>query len=126
MLRNVRTSADQNTLGAQAVRGQVVWQPSTDFRLRLIADFSNFDSECCTQVYLRVGTSLRPAARQFPRLAALAGYTPASTNPYDRLTDRHAEGDRPARRNGFELVVSFAVIVAAFFEHLGGVAENTS
>ena len=87
VLRNVRTGADQNTLGAQAVRGQVLWQPSTDFRLRLIADLSNFDSECCTQVYLRVGTSLRPAARQFPRLAALAGYTPASTNPYDRLTD---------------------------------------
>ncbi len=87
VLRNVRTGADQNTLGAQAVRGQVLWQPSTDFRLRLIADFSNFDSECCTQVYLRVGTSLRPVARQFPGLAALAGYTPASTNPYDRLTD---------------------------------------
>lgn len=87
VLRNVTNGRDQNTLGAQAVRGQVLWQPSSTFRLRLIADFSNFDSECCTQVYLRVGTSLRPAARQFPALAAAAGYTLASTNPYDRLTD---------------------------------------
>ena len=87
VLRNVRTGADQNTLGAQAVRGQVLWQPSSDVRLRLIADFANFRSECCTQVYLRVGTSLRPAARQFAALAAVAGYAPPSIDPYDRLTD---------------------------------------
>ena len=87
VLRNVRTGADQNTLGAQAVRGQILWQPSQDFRLRLIADFANFDAECCTQVFLRVGTSLRAAARQYPALAAAAGYAPPSTDPYDRLTD---------------------------------------
>ncbi len=87
VLRNVRTGQDQNTLGTQAVRGQVLWQPSADFRLRLIADYSNFSSECCTQVYLRVGTSLRAPGRQFPALAAAAGYAPPSTNPYDRLTD---------------------------------------
>lgn len=87
VLRNVRTGQDQNTLGTQAVRGQVLWQPSTDVRFKLIADFSNFRSECCTQVYLRVGTSLRSPSRQFPALAAAAGYSPASANPYDRLTD---------------------------------------
>jgi len=87
VLRNIVNGRDQNTLGAQAVRGQVLWQPSSDVRLRVIADFANFDSECCTQVFLRVGTSLRPAARQFPALAAAAGYAPPSTNPYDRLTD---------------------------------------
>ena len=87
VLTNVRTGDDQNTLGAQAVRGQVLWQPSSKFRLRVIADFANFRSVCCTQVYLRVGTSLRPAARQFAALAAVAGYAPPSTDPYDRLTD---------------------------------------
>jgi iron complex outermembrane receptor protein len=87
VLRNIVNGRDQNTLGAQAVRGQLLWQPSSDVRLRVIADFANFDSECCTQVFLRVGTSLRPAARQFPALAAAAGYAPPSTNPYDRLTD---------------------------------------
>jgi len=91
MLHNMGTGADQNTLGAQAVRGQVLWQPSSDVRLRLIADFANFRSECCTQVYLRVGTSLRPAPRQFPALAAVAGYAPPSTDPYDRLTDIDAQ-----------------------------------
>ena len=87
VLRNIVNGRDPNTLGAQAVRGQLLWQPSSDVRLRVIADFANFDSECCTQVFLRIGTSLRPAARQFPALAAAAGYAPPSTNPYDRLTD---------------------------------------
>lgn len=87
VLRNVGTGQDQNTLGTQAVRGQVLWQPSRDFRFKLIADVANFGSACCTQVYLRVGTSLRATRRQFPALAAAAGYTPASTNPYDRFTD---------------------------------------
>lgn len=87
VLRNIVNGRDRNTLGAQAVRGQLLWQPSSDVRLRVIADFANFDSECCTQVFLHVGTSLRPAARQFTALAAAAGYAPPSTNPYDRLTD---------------------------------------
>ena len=91
VIHNIRTGADQNTLGTQSVRGQLLWQPSADFRLRLIAGFSNFESECCTQVYLRVGTSLRAPGRQFPALAAAANYALPSTNPYDRLTDIDAQ-----------------------------------
>jgi iron complex outermembrane receptor protein len=77
----------QNNLGNQAVRGQLLFKPSDAFQLRVIADYSNYDNECCTQVFLRVGTSLRPAARQYPALAAGLNYAPPSTNPYYRLTD---------------------------------------
>jgi len=87
VIHNVRTGADQNGIGNQAVRGQLLFAPSPAFKLRVIADYANFDSECCTQVFLRVGTSLRAAARQYPALAAGKGYAPPSTNPYDRLTD---------------------------------------
>ena len=90
IIRNVALDRDQNDLGNQAVRGQLLWKPTETLTLRLIADFTRFKSECCTQVYLRVGQSLRPATRQYPYLAANAPggpYTPASTNPYDRLTD---------------------------------------
>jgi outer membrane receptor protein involved in Fe transport len=61
--------------------------PAEAIRLRLIADYSRFNSNCCTQVYFGVGTSLKPAARQYPALAAGVGYAPPSLNPYDRLTD---------------------------------------
>src|SRR5579871_1096789 len=66
VIRNVNTGDYENGIGNQAVRGQLLFTPSANFKLRLIADFTNFDSECCTQVYLRVGTSLRPASKQYP------------------------------------------------------------
>src|SRR5262249_51645417 len=75
------------------LRAQVLAEASDDLTFRLIADVSDFDSDCCTQTYLRVGTSLRGAARQFAGLVAalpqhgLAAYTPASTNIYDRKSD---------------------------------------
>ncbi|MES2303642.1 MAG: TonB-dependent receptor, partial [Pseudomonadota bacterium] len=87
VIRNVNTGRDHNGLGTQAVRGQLLFTPSADLRLRVSADFTNFESNCCTQVYLRVGESLRRASRQYPALAAGLGYTPPSTNPYDRVTD---------------------------------------
>ncbi|VWX54319.1 TonB-dependent receptor [Novosphingobium sp. 9U] len=88
LLENVRLGGHkQNDIGNQAVKAQLLFKPTDTFQLRLIGDFTNFQSECCTQVYLRVGTSLRPAARQYPALAAGLGYAPPSTNPYDRLVD---------------------------------------
>jgi iron complex outermembrane recepter protein len=90
VIRNAVTGQDHNGIGNQAARGQLLIKPSEMFQLRLTADFSNFESNCCTQVYLRVGTSLRPATRQYPYLAANAPggpYAPPSLNPYDRVID---------------------------------------
>jgi iron complex outermembrane recepter protein len=90
VIRNVRSGIDHNDLSNQAVRGQLLLKPSETVQLRLTADFSNFEANCCTQVYLRVGTSLRPATRQYPLLAANAPggpYAPPSLNVYDRQTD---------------------------------------
>lgn len=90
VIRNVRTGDEHNGIGNQAVRGQLLIKPSEVFQLRLTADFSNFEANCCTQVYLRVGSSLRPAARQYPFLAANSPggpYAPPSLNAYDRVID---------------------------------------
>ena len=90
ILDNVRTGRAANTLGAQAVRGQLLFKPDDRIQLRLSADFTNFDAYCCTQVYVRAGTTQRAATRQFggPQgLAAQFGYAPPSTNPYDRKVD---------------------------------------
>jgi iron complex outermembrane receptor protein len=90
VIDNVRNGRDQNTIGNQAVRGQLLYKPSETFQARLIADFANFESECCTQVYVRVAPTLKAPARQYPSLAAnLPGgpYRPPSLDPYDRLTD---------------------------------------
>ena len=87
VIRNVVAQQDHNGIGNQAVRGQLLIKPSTSMQVRISADFSNFNSDCCTQVYLRVGQSLRPAARQYPALAVGLNYRPPSLNPYDRVTD---------------------------------------
>jgi iron complex outermembrane receptor protein len=87
VIHNVVTGRDQNTIGNQAVRGQLLFKPTANFQFRLIADFASFKSDCCGQVYLRVGQSLRPAARQYPALAAGQNYSPPSLNAYDRVFD---------------------------------------
>jgi iron complex outermembrane receptor protein len=87
VIRNIVTGEDHNGIGNQAVRGQLLFQPNDRVSVRLIADFTNFESNCCTQVDLRVAPTLKPAARQYPALAAGLGYMPASLDPYDRVTD---------------------------------------
>lgn len=90
---NVRTGRKLNDQNNIALRGQLLFRASDDLSFRVIADVSDLDADCCTQTYLRVGTSLRGAARQFAGLAAglpqhgLPAYVPASTNVYDRLSD---------------------------------------
>ncbi|MFZ4690234.1 MAG: TonB-dependent receptor, partial [Polymorphobacter sp.] len=104
VLHNVTTGTDQNNLNNQSMRGQLLWKVSDALSFRLTGDWANFENECCTQVYLRVGTSLRPAARQFPALAAGIGYTPPSTNAYDRLTDIDARLAVDTNEGGVSLI----------------------
>ena len=90
VIDNVRLGRAANTLGTQAVRGQLLFKPNDRLQTRVIADFTNFQAYCCTQVFVRVGQTQRAAARQFGGPAGLAaqfGYVPASTNPYDRRID---------------------------------------
>jgi iron complex outermembrane receptor protein len=87
VLRNVTTGRDVNDVNNSAFRAQLLYTPSDAFRLRFTADYSSVYTDCCTQVYFAVGTTLKPPARQYPALAAGLGYAPPSLNPYDRLTD---------------------------------------
>lgn len=86
-LYNIRYARKQNDLHNDAVRGQLLFTPADNLDLRLIGDWSNFNSECCTQVFVRVAPTLKPAAQTYAALAGGQGYAPPSTNPYDRLTD---------------------------------------
>jgi iron complex outermembrane receptor protein len=107
VIHNVSTGADENNIDNYAVRGQLLFVPGEDLKLRLIADQSNFNSSCCTQNYLRVGTSLRSASRQFPALAAGLGYAPPSTNVYDRLTDIDAPLHVDTQDGGVSLITDW-------------------
>lgn len=106
-LYNVDSDQHLNELNNFAVRGQLLFQPNDDLRFRLIADVSDLNSDCCTQSYLRVGTSLRSPSRQFPALAAGLGYAPPSTNVYDRLTDIDADLHIDTQDGGISLIAEW-------------------
>ena len=91
VIYNVRTDQDENQIGNQAIRGQLLYKPNDQFQFKLSADFTRFQSECCTQVFLDVAPTLKSAARQYPALAAHYNYAVPSTNPYDRVTDIDAD-----------------------------------
>jgi iron complex outermembrane recepter protein len=107
LLHNVITGTDLNALNNLAVRGQLLFLPVENLKLRMIADVSDLDTACCTQGYLRVGASRRSASRQFPALAAGLGYRPPSTNVYDRLTDIDADLAIDTRDGGIALIADW-------------------
>jgi iron complex outermembrane receptor protein len=88
VIDNTRTGRAANTVGTQAVRGQLLFKPDDTIQLRVIADFTNFQAYCCTQVPVRVGTTARAASRQYSQLVKLFGnYAPPSFDYRQRLTD---------------------------------------
>ncbi|WP_242152454.1 TonB-dependent receptor [Sphingomonas sp. BAUL-RG-20F-R05-02] len=112
VIRDTRTGANLNTIGNQAVRGQLLIKPTQAFQVRLTADFSNFESDCCTQVYLRVAPTLKAATRQYAYLAAHVpggAYTPASLNPYDRVTDIDAALGTNTNEGGVSAIADWNV-----------------
>ena len=106
-IRNVRTGEALNAADSVAIRGQLLFQPGPDVKLRLIADLADLGSACCTQVYLRVGQSRRSAARQFPALAAGLGWAPPSLDVHDRLSDIDAALRVDTQEGGLALLADW-------------------
>lgn len=97
---NVTTKTKQNDLNSQVLRAQLLWTPNDRVTGRFSYDYAYQDPEANTQAFVRYGATLRNANRQFPYLAAQAGYAPASTNPYDRKVDVDGEIQAKQRING--------------------------
>lgn len=88
---NVATQDDLNDLNNLGLRGQLLFKPSSTFDLLLAGDYTRQRPEGYAQVYAGVAPTLRAANRQYAAIAADLGYTPPSTNPFDRLTDADTE-----------------------------------
>ncbi|HMI95072.1 MAG TPA: TonB-dependent receptor [Micropepsaceae bacterium] len=73
-----------------SVRGQLLYQPTGDFSLRVIADYAYYNSLRPVRAISGVVTTLangQALPRNFYQRAAAAGYTPLPIDPYARLTD---------------------------------------
>src|SRR5690606_21097425 len=109
VIRNVHTGDKLNALDNYALRGQLLSDGGEGFTARLIGDVASVASDCGTQIFLRVGESLRAPARQFPAVAAGLGYEPASRDGYDRLSDIDADLHVDTEDGGVSLHLSKAL-----------------
>ena len=77
----VNLGVDQNDRNRWSARGQLLIEPTPDFRIRAIVDYSNIDEVCC-----QVGTVV--AGPTAPALNLLGG--PGSIGNFDTFFDRTA------------------------------------
>ena len=90
-LYNVTPQRRVNEQANLGVRVQLLWRPTGDLDVTLSGDYNTQNPECCATVYVRTAPTQRPIYRQFDALAAAQGYTAASRNPFDRVTDVDAD-----------------------------------
>ncbi|WP_336980815.1 TonB-dependent receptor [Altererythrobacter fulvus] len=96
----------QDNLG---VRGQLLFRPTDSLDITLSGDFSSQDPDCCGTVYVGYGPTQRATGRQFPALAQALGYAPASTNPFDRVTDIDASLNAGNKTGGASLRLNWDI-----------------
>lgn len=101
-----RAINEQDNLG---LRGQVLWRAAARLSFTLAADYSEQDPECCGTVFVGAGATQRPLVRQFAALAAAQSYTPASLDPFDRLTDLDASLNAGNKLGGVSLRANWDV-----------------
>ena len=104
-VRSTLTGRNVNDLDNFAVRPQLLWTPDARTRVRLIADYNFSDADCCTQVFVGYGQTLKSANRQYPALAAALGYAPPSQNWRDRLADVDGRLQARSEIGGVSLLV---------------------
>jgi iron complex outermembrane receptor protein len=92
-LYNSTTRSETDDYHDHGVRGQLLYKPTSNFSLRLIADYDNQKQLCCVSVPAAVVTTLNgglPLPRNFYERAALAGYMLPTIDPFDYQTDANS------------------------------------
>lgn len=87
LLTNVATGKSVNDLNNLGFRGQLLFTPTENIRVRLAGDVSSQKPDGYAQVIAGVVTTKRAAYRQFNQIIADLNYKLPSTNPFDRLID---------------------------------------
>ncbi|NQX93852.1 MAG: TonB-dependent receptor [Erythrobacter sp.] len=89
---------EQNDRDRYSLRGQLYWEPSADFSIRLIADFSSADETCCGAVVVRESELFNAASLQANGLPADGG---APFVGFDQIEARQTNSTSTFR-NGFD------------------------
>lgn len=93
LVENVRDGKESNDYVNESVRGQLLYLPTDDVEVRIIGDYSTQESNGVAQSFAGSfdhyadGTKV---ANSFTDRITRTGYTPVSTDPYDRKVDLDA------------------------------------
>ncbi|RSV43255.1 TonB-dependent receptor [Sphingomonas sp. ABOLE] len=104
---DTRSDSNLHRLDNYGVRGQLLWRAAPNLDLALSGDFNLQNPLCCVQYYVRIGATQRPLDRQYAALAAAFGYTPPSTDLFDRRTDLDADINSRQEIGGASLVANW-------------------
>ncbi len=74
------------------VRGQLLFEPSNELKIRLIADYDKIDEDCCAVHMVRNGN---------PVINALTGRTTATPNPFDDIISSNFPSTNKIENYGF-------------------------
>ncbi len=92
-IKNVTTNVRSDDYHDYGFRAQLLYKPTGDFSLRVIADYDKQHEICCMTILSGVVTTLadgQALPRNFYQRAAQAGYTPLPVNPFARVTDANS------------------------------------
>ncbi|WP_298917682.1 TonB-dependent receptor [uncultured Algimonas sp.] len=89
---------DFNDLNRFNIRGQALWTPTDDLSLRLIADLSTIDENCC-------GTNTPIVGPTAGIIAALGGAVPGVPNPFGYFTSVNRATDNEIDDQGISLQI---------------------
>jgi iron complex outermembrane recepter protein len=106
---NTTTDSYLHRLDNYGVRGQLLWRAAPNLDVTLSGDFNLQNPLCCVQYYVRTGATQRPLNRQYAALAAAFGYSPPSTDPFDRKTDLDADINSRQEIGGASLVANWDI-----------------
>jgi iron complex outermembrane receptor protein len=93
-IHNITTDRKSHDFHDYGFRAQALWQPTSDFTLRIIADYNKQHENCCITILSGVVTTLangQPLPRNFYQRSAAAVYTPVPIDPFARVTDANSE-----------------------------------
>ena len=92
--QNVTANQKWGDFHDYGVRAQLLYVPSSDFSLRLIADYGKQKQRSVVQVFTGLVTNLSnglAVPRNFSQRATAAGYTPLAIDPWARRTDENGD-----------------------------------
>jgi iron complex outermembrane receptor protein len=81
-LYNSTKDGDVNNYRDLNVRAQLLWTPTSNFKMHLIGDYSNQRTNCCDEVLEGIVTP--PNGKNFVALSEMFGYTPV-VDPQNRV-----------------------------------------